>query len=53
MLNWDMAAIARPAWKQWVTKDFGIDAGLVDALWATVTRIEEETIKHDTRLYGR
>ena len=49
----NMAAIARPAWKQWVTKDFGIDARLVDELWATVARIEEETIQHDIQLYGR
>jgi tripartite ATP-independent transporter DctP family solute receptor len=49
----NMAAIARPAWKRWVTKDFGIDAKLVDELWATVARIEEETKQHDIQLYGR
>jgi TRAP-type C4-dicarboxylate transport system substrate-binding protein len=49
----NMAAIARPAWKRWVTKDFGIDAKLVDELWATVARIEEETRQHDIQLYGR
>lgn len=48
-----MAAIARPAWKQWVTRDFGIDAKLVDSLWTEVARIEKQTTKHDLQVYGR
>jgi TRAP-type C4-dicarboxylate transport system substrate-binding protein len=48
-----MAAIARPAWKRWVTRDFGIDARLVDTLWAEVARIEKETRRHDFQRYGR
>lgn len=34
-----MAEIARPAWREWVTTDFGVDPALVDALWAEVARI--------------
>ncbi len=35
-----MRAIARPAFRKWITEDFGIPAGEVDALWAEVDRIE-------------
>jgi TRAP-type C4-dicarboxylate transport system substrate-binding protein len=49
----NMAEIARPAWKQWVTTDFGIDARLVDTLWAEVARLEKTTSQHDMQLYGR
>lgn len=41
-----MAEIARPAWREWVTGDFGVDPALVDELWAEVARIsaaEKET----------
>lgn len=48
-----MAAITRPAWKQWVTRDFGIDAKLVDTLWSEVARIEKATSQHDLQRYGR
>ena len=48
-----MAAVARPAWRQWVTKDFGIDEKLVDDLWQEVARLERETDQRDYRLYGR
>jgi TRAP-type C4-dicarboxylate transport system substrate-binding protein len=48
-----MAAVARPAWRQWVTEDFGIDPKLVDDLWKEVARLERETDKRDYRLYGR
>lgn len=34
-----MAEIARPAWREWVTNDFGVDAALVEELWAEVARI--------------
>lgn len=47
-----MAAVARPAWKQWITEDFGIDAALVDALWAEVARIEDEVAATDMARYG-
>ena len=48
-----MAAIARPAWKQWITGDFGVDAKLVDGLWAEVARIEKEINTRDRQRYGR
>ena len=47
-----MAAIARPAWKKWITEDFGIDATLVDSLWAEVERIDKELVDSDMKLYG-
>ena len=47
-----MAAVARPAWKQWITEDFGIDAALIDALWAEVGRIEQELAATDMERYG-
>jgi len=34
-----MAAIARPAFRTWITEDFGIDPALVDGLWQAVDRI--------------
>ena len=48
-----MAAVARPAWKTWITTDFGVDEKLVDALWKEVARLERETNQHQLRLYGR
>ncbi|HWQ37820.1 MAG TPA: TRAP transporter substrate-binding protein DctP [Burkholderiales bacterium] len=48
-----MAAVARPAWKQWITKDFGIDPKLIDQLWAEVTRIEKEVVAQDLKRYGQ
>ncbi len=40
-----MRAIARPAYKTWITTDFGLEAGDVDALWAEVDRIAAELDK--------
>lgn len=37
-----MAALARPAWKEWITGDFGVEAALVDSLWAEVERVTAE-----------
>jgi len=48
-----MAAVARPAWKQWITADFGIDEQLVDDLWKEVTRLEGEVNQREIRRYGR
>lgn len=48
-----MATIARPAWRKWITDDFGISAELVESLWAEVKRIDaQETEKALTR-YAR
>jgi len=46
-----MADVARPAWKEWITTDFGVDATLVDALWAEVDRISAEQKARDEALY--
>ena len=48
-----MADIARPAWKEWITTDFGIEAKLVDELLAEVSRIEKEVGAQDVEIYGR
>ena len=41
-----------PAWKKWVTADFGIDEKLVDGLWKEVARIEGEVNQHEISRYG-
>src|SRR5919106_5070275 len=46
-----MADLARPAWKEWITGDFGIEAELVDGLWAEVDRITAELEQQDQELY--
>ena len=46
-----MADLAKPAWKDWITNDFGIDAALVDELWAEVDRIEAEQKARDAALF--
>ena len=47
-----MAELAKPAWKEWITGDFGIEASLVDELWAEVDRIDQELQEKDAALYG-
>lgn len=43
--------MARPAWRDWITGDFGVDGALVDALWAEVSRVaEEETARSVSQL---
>ncbi len=44
-----MAAIARPAWKSWIVKDFGLDEALVDGLLNEVARVSAETEKANAR----
>src|ERR671918_1029041 len=46
-----MADVARPAWKEWITGDFGIEASLVDDLWAEVDRIHAEIKERDQALF--
>jgi len=48
-----MAAIARPAWKKWITEDFGVKPKLVDDLWGEVARIQKQIDARDMKLYGR
>jgi tripartite ATP-independent transporter DctP family solute receptor len=46
-----MADVARPAWKEWITTDFGVEAALVDELWAEVDRIAAEQKARDAALF--
>jgi hypothetical protein len=48
-----MAAIARPAWKDWITKDFKVKPALVDSLWAEVARLEKSVNERDMKQYGQ
>lgn len=48
-----MAALARPAWKEWITKDFKVKASLVDALWAEVARLQKTVDARDLKLYAQ
>jgi TRAP-type transport system periplasmic protein len=47
-----MADVARPAWKEWITTDFGLDAELVDGLLGEVERIEQEINVEVMERYG-
>ena len=44
-----MAAVARPAWKSWIVKDFGLDEALVDGLLGEVARVSAEVEKSNAR----
>jgi TRAP-type transport system periplasmic protein len=46
-----MADVARPAWKEWITKDFGVEPALVDGLWTEVERIAAEQKARDQALF--
>ncbi|WP_422730990.1 TRAP transporter substrate-binding protein DctP [Litchfieldella qijiaojingensis] len=48
-----MAEIARPAWKEWIVNDFGMDAERVEAMLAEVERIGEEVAEQDFQRYGQ
>lgn len=48
-----MAGIARPAWKKWITEEYGVKPKLVDDLWAEVARIEKQIDARDLKVYGR
>ncbi|MDF2094842.1 TRAP transporter substrate-binding protein DctP [Aquibaculum arenosum] len=48
-----MAEMARPAWKEWIVNDFGMDEALVDELWAEVDRVGEELNDTDFQTYGQ
>ena len=47
-----MASVARPAWKKWITEDYGVEAALVDGLWAEVDQIERDLAVADMKRYG-
>jgi tripartite ATP-independent transporter DctP family solute receptor len=46
-----MADVARPAWKEWITKDFGVEPALVDGLWTEVERIAAQQKARDEALF--
>jgi TRAP-type C4-dicarboxylate transport system substrate-binding protein len=48
-----MAEMARPAWKEWIVEDFGLEAELVDELLAEVARVGEELKEQDFQRYGQ
>ncbi len=48
-----MAEMARPAWKDWIVNDFGLEEELIDELWAEVERIGNELEEEDVRRYGQ
>lgn len=41
-------AVARPAYKSWVTSSFGIPEADVDSLWAEVDKVAKEVIQADS-----
>lgn len=47
-----MAGIARPAWREWATGDFGVDGALIDELWAEVARISAAEKATSVSLYA-
>jgi TRAP-type C4-dicarboxylate transport system substrate-binding protein len=46
-----MRGIAQPAFKKWITTDFGVDAAKVDALWGEVDRIAASLEAEWTKSY--
>jgi len=48
-----MAEMARPAWREWIVEDFGLDAALVDELLAEVERVGAELKEQDFQRYGQ
>lgn len=48
-----MADMARPAWKEWIVNDFGLEESLIDELWAEVDRVGEELKEEDYQRYGQ
>ncbi|MDZ7853174.1 MAG: TRAP transporter substrate-binding protein DctP [Halomonas sp.] len=47
-----MAEIARPAWRDWIVNDFGIEAEKVDAFLEEVARVGEVVVEQDANRYG-
>ncbi|MEJ8472538.1 TRAP transporter substrate-binding protein DctP [Roseibium algae] len=47
-----MAAVAMPAWREWITKDFGVDPVVVDGLMSEVQRLKAEEVATSTSLYA-
>ena len=47
-----MADIARPAWRAWITTDFGLEPQLVDDVLGEVERTKAELDEQDMKRYG-
>ncbi|MGC3872990.1 TRAP transporter substrate-binding protein DctP [Halomonas sp. GXIMD04776] len=48
-----MAEIARPAWKEWIVNDYGLDAQLIDDLLAEVASLGESLPEEAYQRYGQ
>jgi len=48
-----MADMARPAWKEWIVNDFGLEESLIDELWAEVDRVGNELREQDFQRYAQ
>ncbi|WP_075219658.1 DctP family TRAP transporter solute-binding subunit [Acuticoccus yangtzensis] len=48
-----MAEIARPAWQTWIVDDFGVDASLVEEMFATVADLTTSVAATDMEKYGQ
>ncbi|WMS43940.1 TRAP transporter substrate-binding protein DctP [Acuticoccus sp. MNP-M23] len=47
-----MAEVARPAWREWIVNDFGLDEALVDEMLATVEQLKTDVTATDMERYG-
>lgn len=48
-----MAELARPAWREWIVNDFGVEAELVDSLFAQVSEVEAKLKTANWEMYGK
>jgi tripartite ATP-independent transporter DctP family solute receptor len=48
-----MKDITRPAFKQWITGDFGVEEAMVDELWGKVDEIAADLDRRAVEVYGR
>ena len=46
-----MKEVARPAFKEWITTDYGMDVALVDEFWAAVDKTQEEISARNSAFY--
>jgi len=48
-----MAEMARPAWKDWIVNDFGLEKQLIEDLFAKVEEIRKDLAAQDHQRYGK
>ena len=48
-----MAEVARPAWKEWIVDDFGMDEARVQGLFDEVERVGQQLADDDLRIFGQ